>query len=298
VTSRNEGKKGDRPGDHRAGKQQDDARRESPEAPESWRDLVKPGYDYPDDFDDMGRGERRRAKKTWRREDQGQRMAWLRDQRRAEPMSPVGIVVVVLLFAVVILGLGGGLPKLLGRGDNNQQQPVGLLTPADPLPLPTGSAASGSPSGSSTVVPSETTPPPATLRPNPAATLSANDVVGKWARQFYTRNPATRSYSDFVNDAAQYMTDDLAAGYIAQGDSTYEALKTQNGTSKVVSAVVTAPKPGTAPTDTDDRISRFVPIVVDISGSKPARITVPLLITLVMEDGRWVISDVDGGTGP
>jgi hypothetical protein len=128
--------------------------------------------------------------------------------------------------------------------------------------------------------------------------LSADDVVGKWARQFYTRNPANREYADFVNDAAQYMTDDLAAGFIAQGDSTYDALKVQKGTSKVVSANVSPPKPDTAPADTPGRISRSLIVVIDISGTKPGRITVPLMITLVMQEGTWVISDVDGGTGP
>ena len=113
-----------------------------------------------------------------------------------------------------------------------------------------------------------------------------------------TRNPATRSYADFVNDSAEYLTDELATSLIAQAHSTYEGLKAQSGTSKVVSANVTPPKPGTAPVDTAGRISRFVSIVIDITGSKPGRITVPLLITLVLQDNAWVISDVDGGTGP
>jgi hypothetical protein len=274
----------------------DQPRHEGPERPENWRDLVRTDYEYPSDFDELGRRERRRAKKDWRREDQGQRMAWLREQRGAEPASPLSVLVIVLLLGVIILGIGGGLPKILGHGEA-KEQPVGLLTPAGPLPLPTG-AESASAATSSVPQPADTTPPPVTVRPNPAATRNADDVVGKWARQFYTRNPANRAYTDFVNDAAQYMTDDLAASFIAQGDSTYDALKVQKGTSQVVSANVTAPKPGTAPVDTAGRITRSLVVVIDISGTKPARITVPLMVTLVMQEGSWVISDVDGGTGP
>ncbi|WP_371401108.1 hypothetical protein OHA10_24460 [Kribbella sp. NBC_00662] len=296
MASRKRRDKSGGPGEPTTGKHADQPGQDGPERPESWRDLVRTDYEYPSDFDELGRRERRRAKKDWRREDQGQRMAWLRDQRRAEPVSPLSVLVIVLLLAVIILGLGGGLPKILGRGEP-KEQPIGLLTPAGPLPLPTG-AESASPAPSSVPQPADTTPPPVTVRPNPTATLSADDVVGKWARQFYTRNPANRAYADFVNDAAQYMTDDLAAGFIAQGDSTYEALKAQKGTSKVVSANVAAPKPGTAPVDTPGRISRSLTVVIDISGTKPARITVPLMITLVMQEGSWVISDVDGGTGP
>ena len=64
------------------------------------------------------RRDRRRAKKNWRRDDHAQRMAWLRDQRQAEPTSPAVIVALVVVLAIVILGLGGGLPRLFGgKGD-------------------------------------------------------------------------------------------------------------------------------------------------------------------------------------
>ncbi|MFG1905117.1 hypothetical protein [Kribbella sp. NPDC048928] len=223
-------------------------------------------------------------------------MAWLRDRRRAEPVSPASVLVVVVLLVIIILGIGGGLPRLLGR-EEATGSPVGILTPAGPLPLPTSvdSTPLPTPSASET---RDTTPPPVMLQPNPSATASANDVVGRWAKQFYTRTPGTRTYADFVEDAAQYMTSDLVTSFIAQGDSTYEALKAQKGSSRVFSATVGAPKPNSAPVDTAGRISRFVTVVVDITGSKPGRITVPLLVTVVAQGNGWVISDVDGGTGP
>src|SRR6266498_4372028 len=113
----------------------DQTSRQGPDRPETWRDMVKADYDYPDEFGDLRPRARRRAKKEWRRDDHGQRMQWLRQQRQAEPVSPVSVLVVVLLLGIIILGIGGGLPKIVGGSET--KQPVGLLTPADPLPLPT-----------------------------------------------------------------------------------------------------------------------------------------------------------------
>ena len=91
----------------------------SPQPPESWRDVVSTDYDYPAEMDDLSRRERRHAKKDWRRDDHTQRMAWLRQQRQAEPVSPVSILVVVILLGILILGIGGGLPKILGGDEGN-----------------------------------------------------------------------------------------------------------------------------------------------------------------------------------
>lgn len=266
-----------------------------PQPPESWRDVVSTDYEYPAEMDDLSRRERRHAKKEWRRDDHTQRMAWLRQQRQAEPVSPVSILVVVVLLGILVLGIGGGLPKILG-GDE-KKQPVGLLTPADPLPLPTSSTSSG-PGASQSTQPTETTPPVQTATPSASSTLASNDVVSEWAKAFYTRTPASESYDQLVNKVSQYLTGDMASSFSAQGDSTYDALKADGGTSKVVSAAVTTPKEGTAPTDTTGRISRLVTVVIDLTGKKPQRITVPLLVTVIQENNKWVISDVDGGTGP
>jgi hypothetical protein len=278
----------------RAARDERNAETEIPSRPDNWRDIVSSDYDYPSELDDLSRRDRRHAKKQWRKDDHAQRMAWLRDQRQAEPVSPVSILVVVVLLGVLVLGVGGGLPRIIGGGKS--EQPVGLLTPGDPVPLPTFGTSQAQPTASPTTT--LTTPPLETSRPSAAATAAANGVVSAWARRFYTRTPATQSYDQLVNDVARYMTADMAASFSAQGDSTYEALKTDGGTSSVVSATVTAPKPDTAPTDTADRITRLVTVVIDITGKKPQQINLPLLVTVVQQDGGWVISDVDGGTGP
>jgi hypothetical protein len=268
---------------------------DGPARPESWRDMVSTDYDYPAEMEELSRRDRRHAKKEWRRDDHTQRMAWLRDQRQAEPVSPVSVLVVVVLLGILVLGIGGGLPKILGKDE--AKQPVGLLTPAGLPPLPTATGSSG-PTTTEPSATTPTTPPLETSGPSPAAITDSNKLVTEWARKFYTRTPATQSYDQLVSSASQYMTADLAASFTSQGDSTYVALKADRGTSKVVSATVAAPKEGTAPTDTPGRISRLLTVVIDITGSEPQRITVPLLVTVVQQDTGWAISDVDGGTGP
>ncbi|MGW6277777.1 hypothetical protein [Kribbella sp. NPDC055071] len=257
-------------------------------------------YDYPEEIDELSGRERRRAKKTWRRDDHLQRMAWLRSQRQAEPVSPVVIVVLVVVLAVVILGLGGGLPRLFGGKGGGDGSPISLLTPGRSVVLPT--APSNPPAGqptSSTTTAQLTTPPPVTQGPSSEATALATDVVGAWARLFYTRDPSAESYAALVGRSAKYMTDEVAASFTSAGDPTYDALKNDGGKSTVLAAPVTAPPANAdAPVDTPNRITRFVKVTIDVTGKHPQRFDVPLLISLVNQNDQWVISDVSGGTGP
>ncbi|WP_328322002.1 hypothetical protein OHA70_25880 [Kribbella sp. NBC_00382] len=288
-----------------AGRKRDrdpDARRPGqrplPPEPDSWRSVVNNDYDYPEELDELSRRERRQAKKTWRRDDHAARMAWLRSQRQAEPVSPAAIVVLVIIVMVVILGLGGGLPRILGGGDD-KEQPVGLLTPGQPISQPTApGATSASTSEQPTTTPTQSTPPPETHRPPPTAITGAVKVVETWARVFYTRDPAVESYSQLINKTADYVTPGLAGSFAAAGDSTYDALKASNGRSTVVAAVVSVPRADVAPVDTDTRVTRLVKVTIQTTGTKPQRFDVPLLVTVIAVEGKWLISDVSGGTGP
>ncbi|TCC65746.1 hypothetical protein E0H73_02095 [Kribbella pittospori] len=257
-------------------------------------------YDYPEELDELSGRERRRAKKSWRRDDHAQRMAWLRSQRQAEPTSPAVIVVLVVILAIVILGLGGGLPRLFGGEDTDGGSPVGLLTPGSTVVVPTAPSNNQSSQAAPTATTSAlTTPPPETRRPSAQATASATGVVGAWARVFYTRDPSAEDYAALVGKASKYMTEDVASSFTSAGDPTYDALKADGGKSTVISAPVSAPPPNAeAPVDTPERITRFVKVTINVTGKNAQRIDVPLLVTLVNQNGQWVISDVSGGTGP
>jgi hypothetical protein len=38
-------------------------------------------------------------------------------------------------------------------------------------------------------------------------------------------------------------------------------------------------------------------VKIQVTGSKPAQLNLPLLVTLVPRESSWVISDVNGGAG-
>ncbi|MEV5963595.1 hypothetical protein AB0L70_17630 [Kribbella sp. NPDC051952] len=257
-------------------------------------------YEYPEEIDDLSGRQRRRAKKNWRRDDHAQRMAWLRNQRQAEPVSPAVIVMLVVVLAIVILGLGGGLPRLFGGKSGDEGAPISLLTPGRSVVLPTApsNTSSSQPTTSSTTT-ALTTPPPETQRPSAEATALATDVVGAWSRAFYTRDPSAETYGALVAKSAKYMTEEVASSFTAAGDPTYDALKNDGGKSTVIAAPVSAPPANAeAPVDTPGRITRFVKVTIDVTGKHAQRFDVPLLITLVNQSNQWVISEVSGGTGP
>ncbi|TCC33715.1 hypothetical protein [Kribbella sindirgiensis] len=278
----------------------DDSGRARPDEPTNWRDMVRTDYDYPDEIDELSRRERRRAKRTWRRDDQAQRVAWLRQQRQAEPTSPATVIVAVVILAIVVLGLGGGLPRLLRGDEPPARGDVGVLTPSQPpdqAQSPDAPQSSTStPSGPATL--QNSTPPILTERPTAAATTAATSTLNAWARVFYTRDPSRETYANLIDKTAAYITSELGQSLQSEGDSTYDALKSDGGKSTVASVKVEMPKPDSAPVDTPTRISRLVSVTIDVTGKRPNRMVLPLLITLVPEGTSWVISDLNGGTGP
>lgn len=137
-----------------------------------------------------------------------------------------------------------------------------------------------------------------TERPSPAVIAAADRTASSWARTFYTRNPATETYEQLLAKVDDLLSSEVADSFRSAGDPTYEALRTDGGASTVATVQVNAPGPGIAPVDTPTRISRLVTVVIDVTGKRPDRITLPQLVTLISQDDRWVISDVNGGIGP
>lgn len=274
-----------------------EASSEGPRQPTGWRDLARPGYDYPEELGELSRRDRRRAKREWRQDDQARRNEWLRARRQAEPASPVIVVAAVVLLAIVVLGVGGGLPKLLGQDD--QRPPAGILTPPPataPVVDPTADQSSQpSPTQATSAL---SVPPVLTEGPSQESIRIASHVTNLWAHAFYTRTPASETYPQLVAKVEQYVTPEVAESLTSGGDPTYDALRNDGGKSTVVTAPVVPPRPGSAPVDTPTRISRLVTVTIDITGANAERIVLPLLVTLVPQEGRWVISEIDGGTGP
>ncbi|MFF0345268.1 hypothetical protein [Kribbella sp. NPDC004875] len=129
-------------------------------------------------------------------------------------------------------------------------------------------------------------------------TAQADQVTRSWANIFYKRTPATETYNELVGRASQFTTPELADSFTGAGDATYDALRTSGGTSKVLSVMVAKPMPDSAPVDTPSRITRLVTVNIETTGKDAGRFAVPLLVTVVPDGARWLVSSVDGGTGP
>jgi len=237
------------------------------------------------------------SRRERRREDLARQRAYLRDQRRSEPASPVGVIVVIVLLAILVLGIGGGLPRLL-NGGSNDRDPVGLLTPYSSDSQPPAEPSQTGSTSQGTLGTTQTVPPPETRRPGAQQTASADEVTRSWANVFYARTPATETYEQLVDRSSQFMTSELATTFSSAGDATYDALKSEGGASRVVSVNSAQPRPGTAPVDTPSRITRLVTITVATTGKRASQFDIPLLVTVVPEGDRWLVSAVDGGTGP
>lgn len=237
------------------------------------------------------------SRRQRRAEDAARQRAELRDRRRSEPASPLGVIAVVVLLAVIVLGVGGGLPRLFGQ-KSDDQGPVGLLTPTAGSASESGASQPSISEATGSTAEPLTTPPPQTERPGAAATVAADTTVRNWANLFYRRTPATETYEQLVGRAEQFTTPELATSFASAGDATYEALRSSGGISKVVSVTVAAPRPDTAPTDTPTRITRLVTVKVQTTGKDAGTFDVPLLVTMFRDDERWLVGSVDGGTGP
>lgn len=238
-----------------------------------------------------------RSRRQRRRDEAGRERAMLRDRRTNEPPSPVGVIVVIVLLAVLILGIGGGFPRLLGHASGDKE-PVGVLTPGGQgtdLPQQTVGQPTETSSGPATSI---STPPVQTARPGTTDIASAVSVARSWATRFYTRTPLTETYDQLVTRAAEFTTPELADSFSAAGDATYDALKADGGVSKVLSVAVAAPRPDTAPVDTPTRITKLVTVNIATTGKHASQFAVPLLVTVASDDNRWLVSSVDGGTGP
>lgn len=237
------------------------------------------------------------SRRDRRRQHAARQRQELRDRRRSEPASPVGVIAVIVLLAIIVLGVGGGLPRLFGRKSDSGS--VGLLTPTAPqVSQPGNQNQSSAPQGSSSSSEVLTTPPPQTESPGAAATTAVDTTARSWANLFYKRTPASETYEELVGRAAQFTTPELAQSFASAGDSTYEALRTSGGTSTVLSVKITKPKPDSAPTDTPTRITRLITVQVRTTGKQAATFDVPLLVTVVRDNERWLVGSVDGGTGP
>lgn len=287
--------------------------RARPSRPASWRDLLRPRYDYPEDLVDQGapRGQRRRQRRAWRRRDRRTREDWLRDQRGTEPVSPAAVLILVAVLTAAVVAAGALLPRLAGGLDRTD---VAVLEPAAPPAPPsakptdatllppestvaalTPAAPAGGTEAPTPLLPPASPPPAPNSSPAPTeapGARDANTAARAWTRAFLTRHPAVdKSLQAVAERTAPYATAELVANLSRYDDQTFADLAAGNRRSIVNRLSVEAPPSGTGlPPDTPSRVYRLARAEVAVIGTPPSQFSLPLMLELIYTGADWRVS--------
>ncbi|MEV6332250.1 hypothetical protein [Streptomyces sp. NPDC051909] len=256
------------------------AKDDQPRTPQEFRDLLKAGYDYPEEVDDERGRRRRRARRAHRQAERARTAQWIAEERRREPISARA----ALLIVAVLLGVGVfarlGPDWITGRDEG-----AGHVAAA---PTAAPSAADDKP-------PAPTAPAPSP--PAPSATVDLSDpetVAEQFARHYLTRNPPEdQDHTGAVRRAAPWATPALVENLSQSDDPAFERLVSRGGIS-TVSTVTVKPAGGQLPPDNPLRVWRTVTAKVDVVGYTTYSETTVLQCELTATDGQWRVARVLG----
>ncbi|MBB5121372.1 hypothetical protein AF335_13530 [Streptomyces eurocidicus] len=252
-----------------------------PGTPAEWRELLRNGYEYPEEIEALSkRRVRRRVRKAYRQEQRDEARRQLAEERRREPVTPGGALVVI----VGILAIGaavhhwwpdhGGAPATVvraGSGDRTEEEP-----------------------GTPSALPS----PSAPASPAPVADLSTPERTAEgWARAYLERNPPVdKKHSASVRRAAPWMTEALTDNLTQFEDKAWGRLVSNGGVSKVkrVSVAASDDERTRLQADTPSRVWRKVSVDVDVAGYTKYGETTVFQTEIVRSGGSWRVSKVLG----
>ncbi|MFC8983539.1 hypothetical protein ACFU3J_15900 [Streptomyces sp. NPDC057411] len=256
------------------------AKDDQPRTPQEFRDLLKAGYDYPDEVDAERGRSRRRARRAHRQAERARTAQWIADERRREPIS----VRAALLVVAVLLGIG-----VLARFGPD------WLTGQDGGADHVTTAPSVAPSAGDDKPPASGTVSPSSAAPSPAADLSDPDKVAEeFARHYLTRNPPEdQDHTAAVGRAAPWATPPLVENLSQSDDPAFERLVSRGGVS-TVSTVAVKPAGEKLPPDNPLRVWRTVTAKVDVVGYTTYSETTVLQCELTTFDGAWRVARVLG----
>ncbi|MDJ0345561.1 hypothetical protein QMK19_33995 [Streptomyces sp. H10-C2] len=251
-------------------------------SPQEWREMLKTGYDYPEEARKGRRRDRRQARRDHRQGERRRTAEWIKTERQREPVTAAG----ALLIVVVVLALGVAAkwlwPGLVGT--EHARKPVTVT--AGPQTSAQDDKPAGTPSASSS---------PTSPRPSPTVDLRAPDKVAQQAVEHYlTRNPPVdRNHSAAVLRAAPWMTPSLVENLASNRDPRWDKLVSQGGVSTVRAVQVGPAAPG-LPVDTPLRVWRKVTATVAIEGYTATTETTVLQTELTLDGEKWRVSRIVG----
>ncbi|MEU8779676.1 hypothetical protein [Streptomyces sp. NPDC048606] len=248
--------------------------------PQEWRELLRTTYDYPEETTLGRRKERRRARRTHRQAARKATADSIRRQRRKEPITAGGAVLVVAV--VLALGLSARLGTDWIRGE--QSTPTAAKKPSAP-PATDDAKPPGITGAAPALSPSE----------SPSVDLSAPDTVaGEFVRQYLTRDPVKdQTHKAAVRRAAPWSTRALAANLEAHEDPAFGRLVSRGGVSRIA-ALKVEPADRTLPPDTPLRVWRTVTATVDVHGYTDYTESTVIQTEVTRTDGGWRVSGILG----
>jgi hypothetical protein len=250
-----------------------------PSSPDEWRELLRSTtYDYPEDAYSGTRRERRRARQAARQAERQHTKEWIAAERRRDPITPGGAILVI----VAILGLGLAVKYLLPQWTDSGQSVKATASPSASALPPAGKAPA---------------PIPASASPSASVDLSQpNAVADAWARAYLTRNPPLDGdHTASIARAADFMTQALEANLSNSPDPGWTQLVSE-GAVATVTGVKVSQAGGGLPPDTPLRMWRqlTVTLTVTVQGA-PSSTQIKSLQAEVSRTGNgWLVSRVLG----
>ncbi|MEU9237108.1 hypothetical protein [Streptomyces subrutilus] len=246
--------------------------------PQEWRELLSASYDYPEETKQGRRGERRRARRAFRAAERRRTKQWVDEQRRREPMTAAGaLVVVALMLGMGLLARCG--PDWMGNDGKGTAAPAVSAVPSieDSKPADT---------------------PPPSASPSPSASADFTDpqkVAEEWVRHYLARNPPKDGdHKPAVERAAPWATPALTENLMRHTDPAFDKLVSRGGISTVTKTTV-APAGEKLPPDTPLRIWRTVTATVAVEGyTNYTETTVIHTEVTVLGAGQWRVTRILG----
>ncbi|MEV7419865.1 hypothetical protein [Streptomyces sp. NPDC089919] len=255
---------------------------EEQRSPQEWRALLSNAY--PQDAEEGGWRQRRRARKAFRAGQRRRTTAWVARERSRDPITAGAALLLVLALLAMGVWLRTG-PDWL-TGGNAESRVVGVITPTT-----TGVPANDA--GAPAAAPSLSASSPSPTAPEPD--LSEPVAVAKeWVRRYLTRNPPVdQDHKPAVHRSAPWATAGLTDNLAGHTDPAFDKLVSRGGVS-TVTVVSTGPAGGQLPPDNPVRIWRTVTATVAVQGYTAYTETTVLQVEVTSTVSGWRVSAVLG----
>ncbi|MFD9593073.1 hypothetical protein ACFWA9_09985 [Kitasatospora sp. NPDC059973] len=249
--------------------------------PEEWREILRHGLRTPEENLDGNRRQRRRARAAHHHQARKDTAEWISDQRRREPIRPIGAALVVAL----ILALGAGARWLWPDLNGTTHHPG--AAPASTAPSAVSQASAPADTTSPTASPSGS--------PSPANLADHDQVVQSALRLYLTRDPmADRNHRASVERAAAYLEPALAANLVGNNDPGFDKLNSQSANARVT-AVQVGPADPNLPVDNPLRVWRKAVVSLDVKGYTETTQTTTVQVEVTNDGaGEWRVSRILG----